>query len=304
MRYALLLAMLSFNILSMDQTFDPDKRKRECELLNAAVSYGYANSFQQKLNSIPGVNINAVDVYGRNVLHLGLTLVEMREEALFDLLLSLKISITQQDSLSGNTPLHTFLENLDVVCSYGNGSYLKTYSRKKLTLGTFAKKLLALTPKQVLSTPNHLGKIPFDYLDNEKINFHFPELKTLLKPPILSPFKPAVPRLLSDPFVGQDDSDILIKVTTDRKLLDAILHELKVDYIKNLNTGTNGLRKIIGKKLVVFLAIWDGMAKHLASLGLRQPEIAHTITWYQQFDSELTSQEKKELNLLDLKINN
>lgn len=285
MKYILLLAILSFDIFSMEQLAVSQKRKLECEFLKAARD-GNIKTIKEMLAA--GVNPQAADVYGRNALHLASWNIYSwlntdSYEILIDLL---PANLTQQqDSLNGNAPLHCFIERLLVDSSHIGVGSSHFYE-------PIIKKLIVPTCPQVLTTANYLGKIPFDYLDDPKINFIFRKLKTLLKPPTLSQFTPQAPRLLSSPFTEHIEMRTLLEVSTDRKVLGAVLHQLQIDCLRSCDKTVINTRKNVGRRVLKFISAWDLMSKRLASGGLLEPQIAHTITFYYQFNFKFTEREK------------
>lgn len=288
-----ILLLIAIPSYSMENRRCTNERRLELEFLNA-IRDGQLQPIEVAIQA--GVNTQTLDVYNRNALHFCLQknhneLLTELFEPLVDLL-PVKQMLLQQDAISGNTPIHTFLQKLATRCP--DKIWAQIYYNPVL------KKIIDVAPAQVFITQNFLGKIPYDYLfDNKKINFVFPQLEAVLRPPIISAFNPAAPRLLSIPSLNTTEIKHIIKVMVDRKVVTAVLHALRTNY-ETLSARHDSYHptKNGGKRLLQFLTIWDYMSKCLIAHNILQPELAHQIAWHQQFDPELSMQEKAALAAL------
>ena len=128
-----------------------------------------------------------------NALHLAFSTQRICQNVIpvFERLVTLKdIDTTHQESLSGDTPLHTLLQNLEIIYCYHDSE------RRDADYIKLFRTIINRAPG-ILTIANHFKEIPYDNWIMCNIKLNLPEVTPLLLPPNFFLDAPVVPRLLT-----------------------------------------------------------------------------------------------------------
>ncbi len=284
-----LLLLIAFSSTSYCMELS-DKRKRECEFLRAMDEKDY-DAAKEHLRA--QVNPSCVDIYGRNALHFlfDRPSILLEHPATYREFLALPIDITAQETLTGNTSLHTCLESVDITCQMEGEVYGINHQELIQAIVTKAPQLLMM--------PNYLGHIPYDYVTSFASEF-MPQLGKILCPLQLPQQEPILPRLvvMASVTANLDGTLKALKSTTNIRIITTALARAKQKYYGY--TRDSNLIRPIGRKLVRYLFVRNCVAKFLAPKISTSgaPNIAHLIAWHAVSDEPFTKDEKKVLSLM------